>query len=66
MHVLTSDGLKTLGVADEAIEKRLTNLAENMGETDQRRAFRGLEAWEKAMNAARAKAVATPANGGKR
>ena len=67
MHVLTGNGLQALAEADEAIEIRLTNLAQNIGEQDQRRAFRGLEAWEKAMNAARAKAVAAPAtNGGKR
>jgi long-chain acyl-CoA synthetase len=68
MHVLTAEGLRVLSAADEAIEVRLTNLAQNVGEPEQRRAFRGLEAWEKAMNAARAKAVAAPAaaNGDKR
>jgi long-chain acyl-CoA synthetase len=67
LHVLTDEGLRVLADADDAIETRLTNLAANVGENEQRRAFRGLEAWEKAMNAARAKAVAAPTpNGAKR
>jgi long-chain acyl-CoA synthetase len=68
MHVLTEEGLRVLAEADGAIETRLSNIAANVGENEQRRAFRGLEAWEKAMNAARAKAVVARAagNGGAR
>ncbi len=63
LHGLTGDGLKVLVEADDAIEARLTKIADNVADSEQRRAFRGLEAWEKAMNAWRAKAVIAPARG---
>lgn len=57
MHVLTAAGRKVLDGADDAIEKRLQNLAGELAETDRTRAFKGLDAWGRALDAYRAKAV---------
>jgi long-chain acyl-CoA synthetase len=57
MHVLTEAGRKVLDVADEAIEARLENLAAELAEPDQRRAFKGLAAWGRALDSYRAKQV---------
>ena len=57
MHVLTAEGQKMLARADEAIEQRLGALAAELAETESKRAFRGLDAWGKALDAARAKVV---------
>jgi long-chain acyl-CoA synthetase len=63
LHVLTPDGQKVVRAADEAIERRLENLADHVSEGERQRAFRGLESWGKALDTYRAKAVketATP------
>jgi long-chain acyl-CoA synthetase len=57
MHVLTEAGRTMLADADSAIEARLVNLAGELSEPDGRRAFKGLEAWGRALDAYRAKAV---------
>jgi long-chain acyl-CoA synthetase len=57
MHVLTAAGRKVLDGADDAIEKRLQTLASELAETDRTRAFKGLDAWGRALDAYRAKAV---------
>lgn len=57
VHVLTDLGTTVLAAADEAIEERLAAIASNVGPTDRRRAFAGLEAWHKALDATRAAVV---------
>jgi long-chain acyl-CoA synthetase len=57
MHVLTAAGRKVLDGADDAIEQRLQTLAGELAETDRTRAFKGLDAWGRALDAYRAKAV---------
>jgi long-chain acyl-CoA synthetase len=57
MHVLTAAGQRMLSDADDAIETRLQGLAEELSEPDGRRAFKGLEAWGRALDSYRAKAV---------
>jgi long-chain acyl-CoA synthetase len=57
IHVLTDRGLATLSAADEAIETRLRAVADNVPGADRKRAFAGLHAWQKALDAAREKAV---------
>ncbi len=57
MHVLTPSGRRMLSDADRAIEARLENLAGELGEPDQRRAYKGLDAWGRALDAYRAKTV---------
>ena len=57
MHVLSPSGRTVLDAADRAIEARLGNLAAELGEPEQRRAFKGLEAWGRALDAYRAKQV---------
>ena len=57
MHLLTPSGQKMLTDADEAIEARLDNLAHEVGEPDRRRAYKGLDAWGRALDAYRAKSV---------
>lgn len=59
MHGLTPAGRKTLAAADEAIERRLATLADELSDTDRARAFKGLDAWGKALDAYRAKVVPT-------
>jgi hypothetical protein len=58
MHVLTDHGVEVLASADEAIERRLHAIADHLHETDRRRAFSGLHAWRKALDALRSKALA--------
>jgi long-chain acyl-CoA synthetase len=57
MHVLTPAGRKTLDDADYAIEARLETLAHELAEPDRRRAFKGLDAWGRALDAYRARQV---------
>jgi long-chain acyl-CoA synthetase len=57
MHVLTPAGRKMLADADSAIAQRLDVLAEELSEPEQRRAFKGLDTWGKALDAHRAKVV---------
>lgn len=57
MHVLTDEGRKFVKAADRAIEERLSGLAARLSETDRKRAFSGLEAWGRALDAALAEAV---------
>ncbi|MEX0873674.1 MAG: MarR family transcriptional regulator [Actinomycetota bacterium] len=52
MHVLTDNGLKELSSADEAIERMLGKLANRLTESQAKRAFNGLDAWGKALDAA--------------
>jgi long-chain acyl-CoA synthetase len=61
MHVLTEAGRKMLVDADAAIELRLITLAGELSEPDGRRAFKGLDAWGRALDSYRAKQVATAA-----
>jgi len=58
MHVLTDHGLEVLASADEAIERRLHAMAEHLSEGDRRKAFAGLHAWRKALDALRSKVIA--------
>ena len=63
MHVLTEDGRKTLAAADEAIERRLASLAEHISDPDKTRAYKGLDAWGRALDLYRTEVVkktATP------
>lgn len=57
VHVLTEDGRNVVKLADAAIEERLVDLAEDLSETERRRAFKGLHYWRKALDRVRAKAV---------
>jgi long-chain acyl-CoA synthetase len=57
MHVLTPTGHKMLKDADGAIEARLDILASELGEPDRRRAYKGLDAWGRALDSLRAKSV---------
>lgn len=57
VHVLTDGGTAMLQEADEAIAARLAAIAAHLGEHDRRRAFAGLLAWQKALDAYRTKAV---------
>jgi long-chain acyl-CoA synthetase len=58
IHVLTNRGFEVLATADEAIERRLHGLAANLSDNERRRAFAGLHAWQKALDAVRKKAAA--------
>ena len=53
MHVLTDRGFEVLASADEAIERRLHTIASGLSETERRRAFAGLNIWQKALDAVR-------------
>jgi long-chain acyl-CoA synthetase len=57
IHVLTDRGFEVLASADEAIERRLHGLAANLTDAERRRAFAGLQAWQKALDEVRSKAV---------
>ncbi len=57
MHGLTPSGKKMLRAADDAIEVRLGTLAEELSEPEGKKAFKGLEAWGKALDAYRAKVI---------
>ena len=57
MHVLTGAGRKMLEDADAAIEARLLTIASEVSEGDGRRAFKGLDAWGRALDAYRTKQV---------
>jgi hypothetical protein len=57
MHVLTEAGRRMLADADAAIAARLETLAAELSEPDSRRAFKGLDAWGRALDAHRAKVV---------
>src|SRR5207249_3130987 len=50
MHVLTDQGRTVLEAADTAIETRLAMLAERVSEPDKTRAYKGLDAWGKALD----------------
>ena len=50
MHVLTDDGRKVLQAADEAIGRRLATFAELVSDPDRSRAYKGLDAWGKALD----------------
>ncbi len=58
IHVLTDRGFKVLASADEAIERRLHDLAASLTDAERRRAFSGLQAWQKALDAVRKRAAA--------
>lgn len=57
MHVLTPAGRTMLANADRAIESRLDTLAAELALPEQRRAFKGLVEWGKALDRLRAKRV---------
>ena len=57
IHVLTDKGLLVVTEADEAIDRRLAAVAAELGEGEQKRAFAGLQAWEKALDRTRDKAL---------
>ena len=57
LHVLTDEGTRLLRAADEAIEQRFRNLAGHLSETEAARAFRGLDAWGKALDVYRVATV---------
>ena len=57
MHVLTDEGRQVLDAADEAIERRLRSFAALLSESDQARAYKGLDAWGKALDRKRAQVV---------
>ncbi len=59
MHGLTPEGRKVLSAADAAIEQRLDTLSEELSDPDRARAFKGLDAWGRALDAYRAKVVKT-------
>ena len=59
MHVLTDTGRKVLEDADAAIETRLETIAGELSEPDNRRAFRGLDVWGRALDSYRSKQVAS-------
>jgi long-chain acyl-CoA synthetase len=59
VHVLTDQGRQVLKEADEAIERRLAALADNLPETERQRAYKGLLYWRKALDAVREKVVNT-------
>jgi long-chain acyl-CoA synthetase len=61
MHVLTDAGRTMLANADAAIEQRLFTVADELSEPDGRRAFKGLDAWGRALDSYRAKQVAQKA-----
>ena len=58
MHVLTAAGRTMLDDADAAIEARLETIASEVSEPESRRAFKGLDAWGRALDAFRAKQAA--------
>lgn len=62
IHVLTEQGHEVVAEADAAIDRRLADLAERLGPSEQRRAFAGLAMWQKALDAARAEAMSEKAN----
>jgi long-chain acyl-CoA synthetase len=64
VHVLTDQGTTVLAWADKAIAERLAAIASNVGPADRRRAFGGLEAWHKALDATRAAVVKKRAKAG--
>lgn len=57
IHVLTDKGSRVIGEADEAIDRRLVSVAAELPDTERRRAFGGLQAWEKALDRTRDKAM---------
>lgn len=57
LHVLTDHGMKLLRTADEAIERRLRNLADHLTDPDRARAFKGLDSWGRALDSHRAETV---------
>ena len=57
IHVLTDKGGRVVSEADDAIDRRLTTVAEELAPTDRKRAFGGLHAWEKALDETRDKAL---------
>jgi long-chain acyl-CoA synthetase len=58
IHLLTDHGFEVLASADEAIERRLYTIAGTVSEADRRKAFAGLHAWRKALDAVRSKVIA--------
>lgn len=57
LHRLTEDGVTLLATADEAIERRLHNVAGHLSDADRARAFRGLDSWGRALDVYRAETV---------
>lgn len=57
IHVLTDSGARTVAEADEAIDRRLFSVADELASPDRRRAFGGLHAWETALDRTRDKAL---------
>ncbi len=53
IHVLTDKGARVVDDADAAIDRRLASVAEELAEVEQKRAFAGLRAWEKALDRTR-------------
>jgi long-chain acyl-CoA synthetase len=57
IHVLTDKGSRVIAQADEAIDRRLASVAGELADSERRRAFGGLHAWEKALDRTRDKAL---------
>jgi long-chain acyl-CoA synthetase len=57
IHVLTDKGGLVVSEADDAIDRRLASVAEELAPADRKRAFGGLHAWEKALDRTRDKAL---------
>lgn len=57
IHVLTDKGARVVAEADEAIDRRLGSVADELAEPERRRAFGGLHAWGRALDRTRDKAL---------
>ena len=57
IHVLTDKGARVVGEADAAIDRRLAAVASELADTERKRAFGGLRAWEKALDQTRDRAL---------
>lgn len=57
IHVLTDKGARVVAEADAAIDRRLSSVAAELAEGEQKRAYAGLRAWEKALDRTRDNAL---------